>query len=66
MEEKLRQALVISRGQFTTFVDCPLWKGWSACERPISTVLLILALVILVVAIVPAIRASRDEVFKEA
>src|SRR5499426_2566966 len=35
MEEKLRQALVISRGQFTTFVDCPFWRG--TCDRPIST-----------------------------
>jgi putative tricarboxylic transport membrane protein len=64
MEEKLRQALVISRGHFTTFIDCPFWKG--TCERPISTTLLILSVIILVVAIVPAIRASRDEVFKEA
>jgi putative tricarboxylic transport membrane protein len=66
MEEKLRQALVLSRGKFTTFVDCPIWNGTNACVRPISTVLLILSLVILVVAIVPAIRASREEVFKEA
>ena len=66
MEEKLRQALVISRGHFTTFVDCPLWNGWSACGRPISTGLLILSVVILVVAILPAIRQSREQVFKEA
>ncbi len=64
MEEKLRQALVISRGHFTTFIDCPFWKG--TCERPISTTLLVLSVVILVVAIIPAIRAGRDEVFKEA
>jgi putative tricarboxylic transport membrane protein len=64
MEEKLRQALVISRGHFTTFVDCPLWKG--TCDRPISTGMLILSVVILVVAILPAIRASREQVFQEA
>jgi putative tricarboxylic transport membrane protein len=66
MEEKLRQALVISRGHFTTFVDCPIWNGWSACSRPISTGLLILSVIILFVAILPSIRKGREEVFKEA
>lgn len=64
MEEKLRQALVISRGQFTTFIDCPFWSG--QCGRPISTVLLALSVVILFIAILPSIRRSRDEVFKDA
>jgi putative tricarboxylic transport membrane protein len=66
MEEKLRQALVISRGHFTTFIDCPLWNGWSVCARPISTALLILSVIILLVAILPSIRQSREQVFKEA
>jgi putative tricarboxylic transport membrane protein len=64
MEEKLRQALVISRGHFTTFVDCPFWSG--SCGRPISTVLLILSVIILFVAILPSIRKSREEAFQEA
>ncbi len=55
MEEKLRQALVISRGSFKTFV-----------ERPLSAGLLVLTLVLLVIAILPAIRKGREQVFQEA
>ena len=55
MEEKLRQALVISRGSFMTFV-----------ERPLSAGLLLMALVLIVIAILPSIRESREQVFKEA
>jgi putative tricarboxylic transport membrane protein len=55
MEEKLRQALVISRGSFMTFV-----------ERPLSAGLLLVALVLIVIAILPSIRQSREQVFKEA
>jgi putative tricarboxylic transport membrane protein len=55
MEEKLRQALVISRGSFKTFV-----------ERPLSAGLLLVALVLMVIAILPSIRQGREEVFKEA
>jgi putative tricarboxylic transport membrane protein len=54
MEEKLRQALVISRGSFMTFV-----------ERPLSAGLLAMALVIIVIALLPSIRKSRDTVFVE-
>jgi putative tricarboxylic transport membrane protein len=54
MEEKLRQALVISRGSFMTFI-----------ERPVSAGLLLVALVIIVVAVMPAIRKSREEAFQE-
>jgi putative tricarboxylic transport membrane protein len=54
MEEKLRQALVISRGSFMTFV-----------ERPLSAGLLAIALLIIVVALLPSIRKSRDTVFVE-
>jgi putative tricarboxylic transport membrane protein len=64
MEEKLRQALVISRGHFTTFVDCTFWSG--TCNRPLSTGLLVLALILVVIAILPSIRKSREEVFVEA
>ena len=55
MEEKLRQALVISRGSFMTFVD-----------RPLSAGLLLVALVLVVIAVLPSIRKSRDEVFQGA
>ena len=44
MEEKLRQALVISRGSFMTFVD-----------RPLSAGLLVLSLILVVAAILPSI-----------
>ena len=55
MEEKLRQALVISRGSLKTFV-----------ERPLSAGLLVLTLALVVIAILPAIRKRREEVFQEA
>jgi putative tricarboxylic transport membrane protein len=55
MEEKLRQALVISRGSFMTFV-----------ERPLSGGLLLLALILVVIAILPSIRKGREEAFQEA
>ena len=54
MEEKLRQALVISRGSFMTFVRAP----------PQRRALLLVALVLMVIAILPSIRQSREEVFK--
>jgi len=54
LEEKFRQALVLSRGSFMTFV-----------ERPVSAGLLIIALLIMVVAVLPAIRKSREQAFQE-
>lgn len=54
MEEKLRQALIISRGSFVTFV-----------ERPISAGLLVVAVAVLVIALLPSINKKRDEVFTE-
>ncbi len=54
MEEKLRQALILSRGSFMTFV-----------ERPISATLLFIAVAMLALALLPSIRKSRDEVFTE-
>ncbi len=56
MEEKLRQALTMSRGSFTTFVD--------SFDKP-SPYLLAVAALVLVVAVLPSIRASRDKVFVE-
>ncbi|SDU73431.1 tripartite tricarboxylate transporter permease [Jiangella alkaliphila] len=54
LEEHLRRALIISRGDPSVFVT-----------RPISAVLLALALGALVVAVLPAIRRKREEVFVE-
>src|SRR5689334_4728252 len=54
MEEKLRQALILSRGSFSTFV-----------ERPVSAGLLVVAAVMLVLALLPSIQKGRDEVFTE-
>jgi putative tricarboxylic transport membrane protein len=54
MEEKLRQALIISRGSFMTFI-----------ERPISAGLLLVAVAILVIALLPSMSKKRDEVFTE-
>jgi putative tricarboxylic transport membrane protein len=54
LEEKLRQALVISRGSFMTFV-----------ERPVSAGLLVVAAFILIVAVLPAIRRGREQAFQE-
>jgi putative tricarboxylic transport membrane protein len=54
MEENLRRALILARGDMTTFLD-----------RPISAGLLAVAVFLLVVALLPSIRKGRDEVFVE-
>lgn len=54
LEENLRRALIISRGDPTTFLT-----------RPISATLLALALVALVAAVLPQIRRKREAVFVE-
>ena len=54
MEEKLRQALILSRGSFTTFI-----------ERPVSATLLAVALIMLVIALLPAMSKKRDQAFQE-
>ncbi|WP_150288119.1 tripartite tricarboxylate transporter permease [Rhabdaerophilum calidifontis] len=57
MEEKLRQAMLLSRGDPTTFV--------SFSQHPISTVLIIVSGILLVLAVTPSLRKKRDEVFVE-
>lgn len=52
LEENLRRALVLSRGDPAAFI-----------ERPISAGLLAVALIVVLVAVVPAIRRRREEVF---
>jgi putative tricarboxylic transport membrane protein len=54
MEENLRRAMLIARGDWTVFFT-----------RPISAVLLGVASVLLVIAALPKIRRRRDEVFVE-
>jgi len=51
MEEKLRQALILARGDLMTFI-------WN----PVSAALLVLSLGIVVVAALPTIRKEKDEV----
>jgi putative tricarboxylic transport membrane protein len=54
LEEHLRRAMIISRGDPTIFID-----------RPISAALLALAVAALVVAVLPNVRKKREEVFVE-
>ncbi|BDG03891.1 tripartite tricarboxylate transporter permease [Anaeromyxobacter oryzae] len=54
MEENLRRALAIGRGDLATFV-----------RRPISAAFLALAVVVVAMAILPAVRKRREEVFTE-
>ncbi|WP_427024174.1 tripartite tricarboxylate transporter permease [Aureimonas ureilytica] len=54
LEEHLRRAMIISRGDPTVFIS-----------RPISATLLALGLAAVIVALLPSIRAKRKEVFVE-
>ena len=55
MEENLRRALLISRGDATVFLT-----------RPISLGMLIAAVLLLLLVIAPAFRKTREEAFQEA
>ena len=54
MEEYLRRAMLMSRGNPMVFLS-----------RPISCVILVVAVAALVAALLPAIRAKREEAFQE-
>jgi TctA family transporter len=54
MEENMRRAMVIARGDFTVFVT-----------RPISAAMLVLAALALVAVLSPALRKTREEAFQE-
>jgi putative tricarboxylic transport membrane protein len=54
MEENLRRAMLIQRGDWTVFFS-----------RPISGTLLVLALILLIISVLPMIRKRREEVFVE-
>ena len=54
LEENLRRALVLSRGDYTVFAT-----------RPMSAVMLLMALGLLTVVLLPKIRKKRETVFQE-
>ena len=55
MEENLRRALLLSRGDWSTFAT-----------RPLSAGLLLAALAMIVVVSLPAIKNKREEAFQDA
>ncbi|KQZ99492.1 hypothetical protein ASD64_14185 [Mesorhizobium sp. Root157] len=54
LEENLRRAMILARGDATTFVT-----------RPISAILLAISVAVLVVVFLPSIQKKREEVFVE-
>jgi TctA family transporter len=54
LEENLRRAMILSRGDPSTFVT-----------RPISLTLLLIALAVLVIVFLPSVKKKREEVFQE-
>jgi putative tricarboxylic transport membrane protein len=54
MEENLRRALLLSRGDWTTFAT-----------RPLSASLLLAALAMIVIVMLPSIKKKREEAFQE-
>ncbi len=54
MEENLRRALLLSRGDWSVFVP-----------RPLSAVLLAMAALLLIVVLMPSIKKKREEAFVE-
>jgi len=54
MEENLRRAMLIARGDATVFLT-----------RPISAGLMLISAILLIIAMLPMIRKRRDEVFVE-
>lgn len=55
MEENLRRAMLISRGDWSVFVT-----------RPLSAVLLGFAVILLILTLLPMLRKKREEVFVES
>jgi TctA family transporter len=54
MEENLRRAMLLSRGDPTTFIT-----------KPISAGFIIASIILLVIVALPALRKKREEVFVE-
>jgi TctA family transporter len=55
MEENLRRALLLSRGDWSTFAT-----------RPLSASLLVAALLMVIMVMLPSIKNTRDEAFQDA
>jgi TctA family transporter len=55
MEENLRRAMLLSRGDPAVFFT-----------KPISAVLLGISILLLLIVVAPAIRQKREEAFQEA
>jgi len=55
LEENLRRAMILGRGDPTTFLT-----------RPISATLLVMTLIVLVVVLLPQVRRKRAQVFTES
>ncbi len=54
MEENLRRALLLSRGDWSTFIT-----------RPLSASLLVVCVLLLLVVLLPAVKKQRAEAFVE-
>jgi putative tricarboxylic transport membrane protein len=54
LEENLRRAMIISRGDPTVFLT-----------RPLSAALILLAVAVLVIVLLPSVAKKREEVFVE-
>jgi TctA family transporter len=54
MEENLRRALLLSRGDWSVFVT-----------RPLSATLLAMAVLMLVIVLLPSVKSKRQEAFVE-
>jgi putative tricarboxylic transport membrane protein len=54
METSLRQSLIISRGSFAIFFS-----------RPVSAVLIVLALVFLFTSLIPALKTRKEKLAAE-
>jgi TctA family transporter len=54
MEENLRRAMLLSRGDWSVFVT-----------RPLSASLLAMALLLLIIVALPSIKSKRQEAFVE-
>ncbi|WP_164963779.1 tripartite tricarboxylate transporter permease [Rubrivivax sp. JA1026] len=55
MEENLRRALLLSRGDWTTFAT-----------RPLSAGLLVAAVLMVIIVMLPSIKSKREEAFQDA
>ena len=54
MEEHLRRAMLLAKGDATVFIT-----------RPISAAMLIVAAILLITLIAPVVRSKREEAFQE-